>query len=67
MDQESAKKNTTPPFRFLKPDEFAALPTEKKLIYLDMAYEALREKMDDTIPPKAQHKMQYPPKSRPRR
>lgn len=55
MDKESPEKNQKP-FRFLKPEEFAALKQEEKAKYLQQAIEAVKrgDPLDD-IPAKNQH------------
>ena len=40
------QENNQAPFRFLKPEEFAALSAEEKVAYLDKAHEALKSKLE---------------------
>ena len=52
-----AEEKNPPPFRFLKPQEFAALKQEEKITYLAQAIEAVKagRPLEESPPPKEQH------------
>jgi hypothetical protein len=53
MDQESAKKKQLP-FRFLKPEEYAALTPEEKAKYLEQAIKAAKGEVPLDVPDKGE-------------
>ena len=50
VSQDADNKKAPPPFRFLKAEEYAALPNEERVKYLHDAIEALRSGRPVDIP-----------------